>query len=158
MQSYLEITGYGFRKRLCENVTIWFLDKFLPRHQLDIQIVHRGLKREGVLGYCDFTDDYKRPRSFLIELDTYMEDEIYIKTLLHELVHLRQWVNGSLKMKRSKMYYGTCKIENYDYIDQPHEIEARQQESFLYLQYLLDVGVPVRHVAHYFPNRLTQAV
>lgn len=154
MQSYLEITGYGYRKRICEDVTHWFLNKFLPRHQLDIQIVHRGLKREHAHGYCDVVGQTYRPRSFLIELDTYMDEELYVKTLFHELTHLRQWVVGSLRQKRGKMYYCEDPIEFYDYWDQPHEIEAREQENILYLKYVLDRGVPVRHVAHYFPNRL----
>jgi hypothetical protein len=34
------------------------------------------------------------------------------------------------------MYYGPYKIEDYDYEDQPHEIEAREQEVTLYLEYL----------------------
>jgi hypothetical protein len=136
MQSFIEISGYGYRKRVCTDVTTWFLNKFLPRHRLDVRIVHRGLKRELVYGWCDFEDDYKRPRSFLIELQTFMKEEQYIQTLLHELVHLRQWVLGDLRQKRGKMYYGPYKIEDYDYEDQPHEIEAREQEVTLYLEYL----------------------
>ena len=136
MQSFLTHSGYGYRKLLCEDVTTWFLDQFLPRHRLDVRIVHRGLKREFVYGWCDFEDDHKRPRSFLIELQSHMEEENYIKTLFHELVHLRQWVTGSLRQKRGKMYYGQHKVEDYDYWDQPHEIEAREQEEILYNLYL----------------------
>ena len=159
MQSFIETSGYGYRKRVCEDVTTWFLNKFLPRHRLDVRIVHRGLKREMVYGWCDFEDDYKRPRSFLIELHTFMEQELYIQTLLHELVHLRQWVIGDLRQKRGKMYYGPHKIEDYDYEDQPHEIEAREQEVTLYQEYLKETTpVPVSQVAHWFPNRLLNAL
>ena len=138
MQSFIEISGYGYRKRICEDVTFWFVNRFLPRHKLDILIVHRGLKREFVYGWCDFEDDYKRPRSFLIEIQSYLSKEEYIKTLLHELVHVRQWVIGSLRMKRGKMCYRKIPVELYDYWDQPHEIEAREQENILYLRYLVD--------------------
>ena len=31
--------------------------------------------------------------------------------------------------KRGKMYYGSTKVEDLDYDDQPHEIEAREQEE-----------------------------
>lgn len=135
---YIEISGYGFNKSLCEDVTYWFLNKFFPRHRLDVRVVHRGLKRELVYGWCDFEDDHRRPRSFLIELDTHMTKENYIKTLLHELVHVRQWVTGSLRQKRGKMYYNTTAVEDYDYLDQPHEIEAREQENVLYFEYMLE--------------------
>jgi hypothetical protein len=159
MQSFIETSGYGYRKRVCEDVTTWFLNRFLPRHRLDVRIVHRGLKREFVYGWCDFEDDYKRPRSFLIELQSFMNQELYIKTLLHELVHLRQWVLGDLRQKRGKMYYGPHKIEDYEYWDQPHEIEAREQESILYLEYLFDnQNILTQEVLYYFPNRLLHVV
>ena len=70
MQSFIEISGYGYRKRDCEDVTSWFVNQFLPRHKLYIEIVHRGLKREAVYGWCDYTGDSYRPRDFLIELNT----------------------------------------------------------------------------------------
>jgi hypothetical protein len=140
MQSFITISGHGYSRKVCKNVTTWFLNKFLPRHRLDVHIVHRGLKREFVYGWCDFEDDYKRPRSFLIELQSHMEKELYMKTLLHELVHLRQWVLGDLRQKRGKMYYGPHKIEDYEYEDQPHEIEARSEENPLYLKYLIETG------------------
>jgi hypothetical protein len=157
--SYITHSGYGYSKRLCEDVTTWFLNKFLPRHKIEVEILHRGLKRECVFGYCDYVGESYRPREFLIELDTHISEELYIKTLLHELVHLRQWVIGSLRVRRGKMCYGKEPVENYEYWDQPHEIEAREQEETLYLEYLIEKkGVPVQQVAQFFPNRLMQAV
>ena len=159
MQSVIEINGYGYRKRICEDVTSWFLNKFFPRHKLYVEILHRGLKREGVYGYCDYTGESYRPREFLIELDTWMNEELYVKTLLHELVHLQQWVTGTLRAKRGKRYYNSINVEDIEYWDQPHEIEAREQESKLYLKYLSErTPVPVFQVAQFFPNRLMQAV
>lgn len=134
--SYITHSGYGYSKLRCESVTAWFLNKFFPRHKIDVEILHRGLKRECVYGYCDVVGDSYRPRQFLIELNTYMSEELYIKTLLHELTHLRQWVIGSLRQKRGKMYYDKEPVEFYDYWHQPHEIEAREQEETLYYEYL----------------------
>ena len=152
-------SGYGYSKRLCEDVTSWFLNRFFPRHKITVDIVHRGLNREHVYGYCDYVGESYRPRHFLIELNTHMEEELYIKTLLHELVHLRQWVVGSLRAKHGKMYYGQECMEDYEYLHQPHEIEARDQEQTLYVGYLSDKnGWTVSQVAQFFPNRLTQAV
>ena len=153
--SYFEMSGYGYSKRTCKDVTSWFLNKFLPRHKIHVEILHRGLKRESVYGYCDVVGETYRPRDFLIEMDTWMNEEMYIKTLLHELVHLRQWVVGSLRQKRGKMYYGKECVEDIEYWYQPHEIEAREQEETLYLEYLIEKnGVPVSKAAQFFPNRL----
>ena len=157
--SYIVTSGYGYSKRLCEDVTSWFLNQFFPRHKIYVEIVHRGLRREHVYGYCDYVGESHRPREFLIELDTHMCEELYIKTLLHELTHLRQWVVGSLRQKRGKMYYGKDCMEDYEYWFKPHEIEAREQEQTLYYEYLIEKqGVPVPKVVQYFPNRLMQAV
>ena len=151
-------SGYGYRKRTCEDVTSWFLNRFFPRHKITVDIVHRGLNREHVYGYCDYVGESYRPRHFLIELNTHMEEELYIKTLLHELVHLRQWVVGSLRSKDGKMYYGQECMEDYEYLYQPHEIEARDQEEKLYLEYLIDTGcISQPKVINCFPNRLIQS-
>ena len=159
MQSIIEISGYGFRKSVCEDVSSWFLNKFLPRHKIYVEILHRSLKRDGVYGWCDILGESYRPREFLIELHTHMDQELYVKTLLHELVHLQQWVTGTLRSKRGKRYYGSVNVEELDYEEQPHEIEARSQEDPLYLEYLTDKKfVPVQEVVKYFPNRLLSVV
>jgi predicted metallopeptidase len=82
--------------------------------------------------------------------------ESYIKTLLHELTHLAQWVDGSLRFRHGKMCYCQEPVENYDYEYQPHEIEARESEEILYDLYLNEKeGVPVKRVAQQsFSNRL----
>ena len=105
---------------------------------------------------CDVEGDSYRPRHFLIELQSDMCKESYIKTLLHELTHLAQWVDGSLRFRHGKMCYCQEPVENYDYEDQPHEIEARESEEILYDLYLKEKeGVPVKEVAQQsFPNRL----
>ena len=154
--SFISHSGYGYSKKLCEDVTSWFLNEFYPRHKISVDIVHRGLKRENALGYCDVEGDSYRPRHFLIELQSNMCKESYIKTLFHELTHLAQWVDGSLRFRHGKMCYCQEPVENYDYEYQPHEIEARESEEILYDLYLNEKeGVPVKQVAQQsFPNRL----
>jgi len=156
---YIIHSGYGYSKRICEDVTTWFLTRFFPRHHIIVNIVHRGLKREYVYGYCDYVGQSYRPRHFLIELDTHMNKELYIKTLFHELTHLKQWVDGSLQVRYGKMCYCKELVEFYAYEDQPHEIEAREQEETLYLEYMREKNpVPVPLVAQSFPNRLLRAL
>ena len=157
--SYIHHSGYGYSKVLCEDVTSWFLNEFFPRHKIDVEIVHRGLKREQVVGYCDVVGRSYRPRHFLIDLQTHMEEELYIKTLLHELTHLKQWVDGRLRFRDGKMRYCQEPVENYDYEHQPHEIEARENEQILYDLWMMDKQPkPVQKVAQGFPNRLCAAV
>ena len=157
--SFISTSGYGYSKVLCEEVTSWFLNNFFPRHKICVEIVHRGLKREQVVGYCDVVGRSYRPRHFLIELQTHMDKELYVKTLLHELTHLRQWVEGSLRFSDGKMCYSQEPVENYDYENQPHEIEAREEEERLYDWWMTDTfGVTDGEVAQGFSNRLCAAV
>jgi hypothetical protein len=130
--------GYGYSKRLCEDVVCWFISKYLPRHKLEIEVLHRGLKREQALGYCDVAGRHHKPREFLIELDTHLDKETYTTVLIHELYHILQFVSGELKLKSSKKYYkGEC-MEDLEYWEQPHEISARWNERILYQEYLTD--------------------
>jgi hypothetical protein len=135
---FLETTGYGYSKRLCEDVVTWFIAKYFPRHKLEIEVLHRGLKREGALGYCDVAGETSRPRSFLIEMDTYLDKKTYITVLCHELYHLKQWVDGELKLKASKKYFkGEC-VEDLQYWEQSHEIFAFWNERILYNEYVTE--------------------
>ena len=149
-------SGYGYSKVLCEDVTSWFVNNYYPRHKLDIDIVHRGLKCDRVVGLCDVNGPSSRPRAFLIDLQAHMEKELYIKTLFHELTHMAQWIDGKLRFRHGKMRYCQEPVENYDYEHQPHEIEARKMENILYDRYLSDKeGGPAKQVAQQaFPNRL----
>ena len=156
--SYICHSGYGYSKKLCEDVTSWFLNKYFPRHKITLDIVHRGLNREQVYGYCDVVGESYRPRHFLIEMNTHMDKELYIKTLLHELTHMKQWVDGLLRSRYGKLCYSKEPVDNYEYWYQPHEVEAREEEERLYEMYLTDrEGVPSGEVVQFFSNRLMGA-
>jgi len=133
---YLETTGYNYSRRRCEDIVIWFVAKYLPRHKIDIRVNHRGLKREGVLGWCSVIDSDSRPRDFEIELQNGMDILSYTETLLHELWHVYQHVKGNLKDKHGKRLWKGIDHTETDYSDQPWEIEALQMESKLFKEYL----------------------
>ena len=157
--SYITHSGYGYSKKLCKDIAEWFVSKYYPRHKLDIDIVHRSLKCDNVFGLCDVNGNIgSRPRAFLIDLHSNMDKELYARTLLHELTHVAQWIDGALHMKHGKLCYSQEPVENYSYQDQPHEIEARESEVILYDLWLMDRDrVPVGQVSYGFPNRLCQS-
>ena len=99
------------------------------------------------------------PPSALIKSTIFNEPSPTLKTLLHELTHLAQWIRGSLRFRYGKLCYSKQPVENWEYWYQPHEIEAREEEERLFEMYLMDTeGVPVPKVVQSFPNRLMQAV
>ena len=129
--------GYGYSKKLCEDATSWFLRTYFPRHKISIEIEHKGLKREKVVGYCDVVGECYRPRHFLIELQANMDRELYLITLFHELTHVAQWIRGDLRHRYGKLCYSLEPVEKYEYENQPHEVEAHKMESVLFDKYEL---------------------
>ena len=127
-------SGHKARKKLCHKVVEWFYINYLIDYEATIEVYHRGLIREGVYGYCDVVDDeYKE---YLIEIHNKLSKEDYIKCLIHELVHVQQFCTGSLEIKSCKRYYkGVC-MDELDYENQHHEIEAHEREGELYEELL----------------------
>ena len=146
---YFESTGYRTRA-VCKDAVVWFVDNYLPRYKLDIEVNHRGLKREGVQGWCNIKGDTYRPRSFFIEIHYRLNMEDYLLKLFHELTHVKQYVKGELKDRRSHKYWKNEDISHIEYDDDPSEVEARDMEEILYCKYM---NIPVRN---FFSNRLTK--
>ena len=121
----------------------WFVDRYLPRHKLVINVDHKGLLREGIFGWVWAADCDHRPRDFEIELHNCMDPEHYTKTLLHELWHVYQHVKGSLKDKRGKRFWRGIDCSKIDYEDQPWEQQALQMEEILFEEYLTNSTFPL---------------
>ena len=99
-------------------------------------MLHRGLRREGVYGWCSVTDYDWRPRSFLIEIHNRLSEEEYIKVILHELQHILQHIRGDLRDKRGIRCWKGIDCSGLDYEEMPWEQEAHQREQELYEEYL----------------------
>ena len=97
------------------------------------------MRRDCALAWIGPVDSQYRPRHFEIEMQSNLDADTYTVTLLHELIHLRQWVEGSLKTKNGKMYYKDTDLQNLDYSEHPHEIEAQSLEKVYYLNYLKSI-------------------
>jgi len=132
---YLETTGYNYSKRRCERIVNWFVNAYLPRYKVVINVDHLGLVRQGVFGWMWASDCDYRPREFEIELHNRMTPENYTKTLLHELWHVHQHVKGLLKDKHNKRLWKGIDHSETDYADQPWERQANTMEEYLFIRY-----------------------
>ena len=99
---------------------------------------HRGLLREGILGWVWVNDCDYRPRSFEIEIHNRLNKEDYTKTLLHECQHILQHVRGDLRDKRGIRCWKGIKCVDLEYEQMPWEISAKEAEERLYEEYLTD--------------------
>tara|TARA_R110000772_G_scaffold133429_2_gene241898 strand:+ start:5000 stop:5443 length:444 start_codon:yes stop_codon:yes gene_type:complete len=89
-------------------------------------------------GYCGWEDSNINPRSFTIELDKKLAGSELIKTIAHEMVHLKQFAKGELKERFKPTYrhiwHGDIVDVGLDnFYEVPWEVEAREMEEDLFL-------------------------
>lgn len=132
----LYTSGSKYSRRRCSSIVNYFCTQYLKRYNIEVEVLHRGLLREGVCGWCTVTDCDWRPRSFLIEIHNQLSIEDYTKTLLHELYHILQHIRGDLRDKRGIRCWKGIDCSELDYSEQPWEQEAHSKEQELYQEYL----------------------
>jgi hypothetical protein len=78
-------SGQKIRPRLSQRVYSFMCDKEPLIKDAAIVVHHRRLTSEGATGF-----EYKDGKEFMIEIERELPRNEYIKTLIHELVHVRQ--------------------------------------------------------------------
>ena len=97
---------------------------FTPQrfYQLEISVKYKKLDVFGLV-YIDNYNLKGKPDSFVIEINRYLNKEDKLKTLAHELVHVKQYSLGYLNESMTK-WHGKKVSENTKYENKPWEIEA----------------------------------
>ncbi len=107
------IKSHKLQELICEVVEFGRKNLF-PRHKhININII--AMRNKGVYGDCMYEDD----RDFTIRFDKTLPTIEIITTLLHELVHVKQY------LRNEEMDY------TLPYDKRPHEIEAHALEKQL---------------------------
>ena len=131
------VTGSGKNKRaLVEEAAFFFKNQLMPRMKnLWIDIKLRPNYEDD--GDCIWTDSYYRPREFHINLKSTNDEDHMIKTLAHEMVHVKQWAREEIKDGRDvtralwkKTRLVDCQKTAYE--DLPWEKEANKLEEILF--------------------------
>ena len=142
MSLVLRVTGGNkFQKQLAFGTIQFAVKRLLPTiRKLDINIHIRSFKKEGsTIGYCtddssDFSDFVgKSPRRFQIEVSRDLNLTDFIRCILHEFVHLKQFVNRDMiELETGKTRWkGKTISKKVTYKDQPWEKEAYRLEEKL---------------------------
>lgn len=95
----------------------------------------RSIKELGTV----YIDDYNvlgMPNSFIIELKNSLNEETKLKTLAHEMVHIKQYIRGELNEQMSIWKGRKVDSDKISYADQPWEIEAESTAIKLYDEYV----------------------
>lgn len=125
-----------------------------PRTVQNLQIDLERDRKLDVMGECVSEDETKNPRWFTITLRGARDDDDMIKTLAHEMVHVKQYAKNELgkelalatKGKGLKIatrwqgeFWKPSKKEDA-YWDAPWEIEAYGREVGLYMKWMEHKG------------------
>tara|TARA_X000001036_G_scaffold201559_1_gene189295 strand:+ start:5447 stop:5938 length:492 start_codon:yes stop_codon:yes gene_type:complete len=137
----LRVTGGNkFQKQLVFGTVQFCMHRLLPNvRKLDINVHIRNFKEDSNIGYCtddssDATDFVgKSPRRFQIEISKDLNLTDFIKCVLHEFVHLKQFVlREMVELDRQRTRWKSKVIpDTTKYYDQPWEKEAYRLESQL---------------------------
>ncbi len=111
---------------------------FTPQKLIRIEITIKYLKMQ-FLG-CAYIDSYDlkgKPDSFVVEINRSLPTEDKLKTLAHEMVHIKQFSCGYLNESMTKWRGKKVDVYSFDYDELPWEIEAESYglnlyESFVY--------------------------
>jgi hypothetical protein len=132
----------ALQKEIARSSIEFFIKKIMPRmRNLSITVV--GIEGGTLHGDCDFLDpENKRPKEFLIRVNKSLTIRDFIATIMHEMVHVKQWARREMwdlpsvnaltrSWKGSKI-----NISEVDYWSHPWEIEAYDLQYKLTDEYL----------------------
>ena len=129
---------------ICDAVNLFSDYLFTPRLSKHIVIELELKSYFKDHGDCEIMEynSQRKPREFKIRLRKKKSYKSLIKTLAHELVHVKQFALGEMSEFHDRWRDG-IDYKDTDYFDLPWEIEARMLEHVLYDKYK-STGLPKR--------------
>lgn len=115
------------------------MPRMAPKLSIEFCFVTGLFKREGVFGDVGFYEGDRTPRDFVIRLDPSIDSIDLLKTVAHEMVHVKQIARAELVELIRTPYYRFHKDyyhKSTDYFDKPWEIEAHGREEGLVIRWL----------------------
>ncbi len=136
--------GTSTQRSLAQEVAYWALDQLVSRrmqNSLDIRIEIKPFVNEGNnVGYTTWEYDNIRPREFLIEIDKSIDDEEFTETIIHEMVHVKQFAKEELKERfkpyHRELWFGKEIDTKNKYSSLPWEKDAYKLQVKLYNEYI----------------------
>ena len=119
-------------RRLVRDMTKWLIrNKIGKKMYLEITVFFTDLKKtDNCKGMCEWMDDSLRPREFHIYIDKRLSLKEQLRTLAHELVHVKQYVKNEMydyvrsDFERVRWKNDVVDVNDVKYRDHPWEREA----------------------------------
>ena len=142
--NFVLVTGSNkSRRSLAENIVNFCIEELMPRMRtLDIEVKIRSMKDEDAIGFCLETDNN---RTFEIDAEKTLDNENFIETICHEMVHVWQSATRRMKEKSTNRLW-LCKDGKYrnytncSYYRQPWEVQAYKMQGPLTETFMKEYG------------------
>lgn len=141
MKIKIEGKPQNLSKKLCRAAAHYFAKQlFSKKVNKKVQVTirfDRLRQKENCWGVAEFIGPSWCPRKFQITIDQNLSYANSLKTLAHELVHVKQWVEGRMfdfsdgRVIFHKKTYSKTWIRTSRYFDMPWEVEAMSNENDL---------------------------
>ena len=132
--------GSKLQRELVKEIAQFMHKKLTPRHKsIEVAVsIRKLIDEEGVIGYCEAIENC-RPREFKIQVDRSINMNDFIKTVIHEFIHLKQYVKGELvdttRGCASIKWLGKDHTRT-PYSKQPWELQAYKLQESLYTEFM----------------------
>ena len=125
-----------FRPYVKRAAIFYAKELFKPRALENLVVKIKFNEKLDAYGYASATEfsSSNKPRQFEIELHPGIGAYDILKTLAHEMVHVKQYIAGDVNMKLTR-WKGT-RVDDVDYWEQPWEIEAHGIEVGLFTKFV----------------------
>ena len=139
----LNITGGRKKQRqVVEDVVKWSIKKLNLHRIRTLNLTFSIKSLKSLYGQLEQLDDKRR--EFSVVLDKNVDTKDLIRTVIHEMVHIKQYIRKEMdsEIVGSRMR-GKSKTYPYDikYDDMPWEKEANRLETKYGNEYLKEIGI-----------------
>lgn len=134
----IEYSGFCKKQnKILDEAVPFFAEKLIGSRTLSVLELSFIRTDMEECGGCEYETTNINPRSFVIEISKKVKGDEFIKTIAHELVHVKQYVTGELKERYKPnfhilWYNNVANITQSTYYYSPWEVEARELEEKLF--------------------------
>ncbi len=114
---------------LTDSICDFIQDKFPQIKGNTIEVHRTDLSEDGVFGWCEMQEELMY-REFFIQIHNELSDEDYVITLIHELIHVKQTIDGLYNYDRreeeASIWEKILSKEYWDNVTSVHKPETKE--------------------------------
>jgi hypothetical protein len=133
--------GSKLQHEIVRNLSQFVKEKYFDNHKnvsIEFTIKKHLGRDDGCDGLC-FPLSNTKPREFEVDIDKDLPLMHFIKTVIHELIHVKQYVTGQLSDKvgrASRVIWKGRDHSKTTYSRQPWEREAYRLQEKLFIEFM----------------------